>query len=154
MAKSSKLKANQNNGIQLHTTFFVVWFASLVTILIAHLLTPDDIVLGTASLSPTTALLLSSGTIAWITNLTLPLFIAYQTKKKIELSVEHWLIGYLVVNLVAVYFVTRFSHVFGLGIASWMHVIGLAIGLDLLQGLSVMAFGEATKKVYAQIVKK
>ena len=127
-------------------SFFIMWVVSAVIVSVANLVLPNHIVLGTMSLTTTAALLLSSGVIAWLTILGLPLFTEIEIRKQMILTPQHWMLGYFIINVVGVWVITRFSDVLGLGIASWVYVVGLAAVLDVAQGMAMMLYGEMQKK--------
>ena len=98
------------------------------------------------SISSTMALVLSSGILAWAATLTMPIFTEIEIRKQMVLTPQHWMTGYLIINFIALWVVARFADVIGLGMASWFFVLGLAAILDVVQGMTMMAYGEAQKK--------
>jgi flagellar biosynthesis protein FliP len=58
--------------------------------------------------------------------------------KKKALSAMDWMVGYLVIDFVAVWVISRFSEQFGLGVAHWWVVLVLALVLDFVQGMGMM----------------
>lgn len=92
------------------------------------------------------ALLLSSGVLAWVATLALPLFTEIEMRKQMVLTPQHWMLGYLIINVVSLWVLARFAEAIGLGISSWVYVLGMAAVLDFVQGMVMMAYGEAQKK--------
>jgi hypothetical protein len=92
------------------------------------------------------ALLLSSGIIAWATTITMPIFTEIEVRKQMILAPQHWIIGYLIINVAALWVTTRFADVIGLGVSSWVYVVGLAAVLDFVQGMVMMAYGASPNK--------
>ena len=146
MAKKTHSIPTSNPNAHMVVSFFIMWVVSAVIVSVANLVLPNHIVLGTMSLTTTAALLLSSGVIAWLTILGLPLFTEIEIRKQMILTPQHWMLGYFIINVVGVWVITRFSDVLGLGIASWVYVVGLAAVLDVAQGMAMMLYGEMQKK--------
>lgn len=146
MAKQTYPIPTSNPNAQMSITFFLLWFVNGLVIALANMILPNQIVLGTMSLTHIAALILSSGVLAWIATLTMPIFTAIEMRKQMVLAPQHWIIGYLIINVISLWVVARFADLLGLGIASWMYVVGLAVVLDVVQGMTMMAYGEAQKK--------
>ena len=146
MAKQTYPIPKSNPNAYLVTTFFLLWLVNGLIVSLANVLMPEKLVLGTMSLSYLPALLLSSGVLAWIASITMPLFTEIEIRKQMVLAPQHWLLGYLIINIVGIWVVTRFADILGFGVASWMYVIALAIVLDIAQGMTMMAYGEMQKK--------
>ncbi len=146
MSKQTYPIPKSNPNAQMSITFLLLWVVNGIVIALANMLLPDQIVLGTMSLSQTTALILSSGVLAWLATITLPIFTEIEIRKQMVLAPQHWLLGYLVINVISVWVIARFADALGLGMASWLYVVGLAAVLDFVQGMTMMAYGEAQKK--------
>jgi len=146
MAKQTYPIPKSNPNAQMSSIFFLLWLVNGLVIFLANMLLPQQIVLGTQSISSVMALVLSSGILAWAATLTMPIFTEIEIRKQMVLTPQHWMIGYLIINFIAVWVVSRFADVIGLGMASWFFVLGLAAILDVVQGMTMMAYGEAQKK--------
>jgi len=146
MAKQSYPIPKSNPNAYMTVTFFLLWLVNAMVISLANSTFPAQVVLGTMSLTTTAALLLSSGVLAGISTLAMPLFTEIEMRKQMVLTPQHWMAGYLVINFVALWAVARFSDVLGLGMASWLFVFGLAVVLDFVQGMVMMLYGEINKK--------
>lgn len=146
MAKQSYEIPKNNPNANMSVIFFILWLVNALIIGLANLFFPSQVVLGTASTSYLMALLLSSGVLAWFATLTMPIFTEIEMRKKMVLSPHHWMLGYLAINLISVWILARFADVIGLGLASFFAVLGLALVLDMAQGMSMMAYGEMQKK--------
>ena len=146
MPKQTYPIPQSNPNAHMSVTFFLLWLVNALIILLANTLFPNNIVLGTMSLSHLTALILSSGVLAWAATVTLPLFTAYEIRQQTVLTPQHWMAGYLVINTLSLWVVGRFAEALGLGISSWVFVLGLAAVLDVVQGMTMMAYGQATKR--------
>ena len=147
MAKETYPIPTSNPNAYMSISFLLMWVVSALAISIASSLYPETYVLGTMSLSRLSALLLSSGVLAWVTTLLMPVFTEIEIRKKMVLAPQHWVLGYLIINVVALWIIARFADSLGFGVASWMAVVGLAIVLDLAQGMTMMGFGEITKRM-------
>lgn len=146
MAKQTYPIPKSNPNADMSITFFLLWLVNAMVISLANSVYPTQVVLGTMSLSNTAALLLSSGVLAGIGTLVLPLFTEIEMRKQMVLTPQQWMAGYLVINFVAIWAVARFADILGLGMASWFFVFGLAVVLDFVQGLVMMFYGEIRKK--------
>ncbi|MEX0896006.1 MAG: hypothetical protein WDZ94_03635 [Patescibacteria group bacterium] len=146
MAKQSYPIPESNPNAHMSATFLLLWLVNVLIIWLANTVFPDNFVLGTMSLSSGTALLLSSGVLAWIVTLLIPVFTEIEIRKQMVLTPQHWVAGYLIINTVALWSVARFADVLGFGISSWAYVLGLAVVLNLIQGMVMMGYGEVQKK--------
>lgn len=146
MAKESYPIPTSNPNAYMSISFFIMWVVNALVISIANALFPEIFVLGTMSLSPLAALLLSSGVLAWVTTLFMPVFTEIEIRKKMVLAPHHWIIGYMIIDFVALWSIARLAEMLGFGIASWVAVLGLAVVLDLAQGMAMMGFGEMQKR--------
>lgn len=146
MATQSYPIPKSNPNAQMSITFFLMWLVNALVIALANVVFPNNIVLGTMSLSYYMALLLSSGVLAGVATLALPLFTEIEMRKQMVLTPQHWMLGYLIINVVSLWVLARLAEAIGLGISSWVYVLGLAAVLDFVQGMVMMAYGEAQKK--------
>ncbi|MBP9819800.1 hypothetical protein KBC79_03600 [Candidatus Woesebacteria bacterium] len=145
MANQSYPIPKSNPNAHMSIMFFLVWIVNMLVIFLANQLFPNNIVLGTMSLSPFVALVLSTGVLAWATTVTMPIFTEIEIRKQMVLTPQHWLIGYLLLNFISLWVVARFADSLGLGISSWFVVLALAAVLDFVQGMTIMAYGQARK---------
>jgi hypothetical protein len=70
--------------------------------------------------------------------LTMPFFTEWEHRRGKVLSSAEWSVSYFFVNFIGLWIITRFAEVFGLGVTSWMVVAGLALALDIAQGIVMM----------------
>ncbi len=138
---------SQETGVELPISFAVMFLVNVVGVYLAHMYYPKMIVVGTFGLTTTEALLLSAGALAVINTLLIPFFHIYENSRKKMLSSLEWMIGYAVMNGVALWLISRVPMVFGLGVSSWMPLVVLALVLDFLQGLGMMGL-EKLKKMF------
>lgn len=146
MAQRTYPIPKSNPNAYMSVVFLLLWLVNALVIALTNFVMPHQIVLGTISISPFAALVLSSGILAWFATVTLPLFTEIEIRKKIVLTPQHWMIGYLVLNAISVWIIARFSDVIGLGISSWVYVLLLAAVLDVVQGMTMMTYGEMREK--------
>lgn len=146
MAKDMYPVPKSNPNAMFVLAFLVTWVASAIVIGLANFFMPESFVLGTVNIPYTSALLLSSGVLAWITTMCIPLFTQFEIQQQRVLQPQHWMAGYLVINAIALWVIARQAEIVGLGISSWTMVLILAIVLDVVQGMAQMALGQATKK--------
>jgi hypothetical protein len=146
MAKATYPVPKSNPNLKMSIIFLILWIVNGLVISLANMIFPQQIVLGTMSLSRMMALVLSSGVLAWLATITMPLFTEVEIRKQMVLAPQHWMAGYLVINAISVWVVARFADALGLGIESWMYVLGLAVVLDVTQGMAMMLHGEAQQK--------
>lgn len=126
--------------------FFVQLIVNSIVIWLATNLFPNQVVLGNANSSLGWAIFHSMIMLSLIGTLAIPLFEYWQGLKGKMLTGKDWMIGYLVIDFVAIWVISRFSEQFGLGISAWWVGLLLAIVLDFAQGLGMMALFMKKKK--------
>lgn len=129
---------NQPTGIELPISFVVLYASNILGVYLANMFYPKMIVLGTFGLTTMEALFLSAGVLAAVNTLLIPLFHVYENSRKRMLSSTEWMIGYAVLNTVALWLISRVPMILGFGISSWLPLILLAVFLDFIQGLGMM----------------
>ncbi len=132
------IRAGDNPGMRLVNTFFVLFAVNSLVIFLANALFPQWIVLGTATFTQTWAIIHSMGLLALVDTFAIPFVREFETGWGEMLSSKGWMVVYFLVNFVGVWAITRFSEQFGLGVTSWMVVVGLALVFDFLQGAAMM----------------
>jgi hypothetical protein len=142
--KSSSILA-RNPGLIYSISFLLIAAVNAVVIYVANMWFPEQVVLSTMSISHGWAVALSAGMISLLTVLVMPLFREIEEMKGRDLTPAEMIAGYLVINFLAVWLVTRVSEIFGLGVSSWMVVLALAAVLDLAQGIVMMGFESVRK---------
>jgi uncharacterized membrane protein YvlD (DUF360 family) len=147
MANETYPIPTSNPNAYMSVSFLLTWLVSALVISIANTFFPQTYVLGTMSLSRTAALILSSGVLAWVTTLLMPVFTEIEIRKKMVLAPRHWILGYLIINVIVLWIIARLAESLGFGIASWVAVVGLAVVLNLAQSIAMMGYGEVTKKM-------
>lgn len=126
-------------------TFFATLIVNMIVAYVANMWFPQHVVLGTQSMNTSWAILHSMGTLALFLTLAMPFMTELEKKKGSMLTPIDWMTAYFVLNVVGLWLITRCSDQFGLGVSSWLVVVGIAVVLDFLQGMVMMAIGEKTK---------
>jgi len=75
-----------------------------------------------------------------IGTLAVPLFEWKQKMLGRVLATKEWMVGYLAINFVGVWVITRFSEQFGLGISAWWVGLLLAVAFGFVQSKGMMVF--------------
>lgn len=136
----------ENVGMIYVICFVILFVVSAAVIWLANSLFPQSVVLGTMSIPPIWAIVLSAGVIALIDTFALPLVTQWEMQRdKLATPIEMSMI-FLGVNFAVVWLITRVAEIFGLGVSSWLVVFALAFVLDAAQGISMMWLESVKKK--------
>lgn len=128
----------QNSGLMLVISYVVLFVVNSLVLMLANRLFPDQVVLGTAALTPLWATCLSMGKLALINTFGIPFVTEYELRKKTIFTPIQWMVTYFLLNAVGLWLISRFSEQFGLGVRSWLVVVLLAAVMDLVQGIVMM----------------
>lgn len=145
MAKTMKtMKAegfvpNNYTAMQALWAYVVVTVVSAVVIYVANMFMPEQVVLGTMSLSPWWALALSAGKLGLIATAASILLAEWDNRRRKMMTPMQQMLAYFVVNVAGLWFISRFAEVYGLGLGSWVVVVVLAAIVDFVQGFAVMS---------------
>ena len=145
----SKEKVQAQHGLMMIYTFITLFIVNNLVLHIANMIFPDQIVLGTASISHWWAMYHSMFKLTVITTFVMPLVTLYEWKNKTVFTPKQWMLTYLVVNFAALWEISRFADNLGLGFSSWFVILLFAGVLDMIQGAAMMALGEKSKKFLA-----
>lgn len=137
-------------GLNLVATYLVMFVVSALVIWVAAALFPGAVVLGTAAHTPLWALCLASGKLALITTAVMPFVTYREWKMKRDFTPRDWMMTYFVVDVLALWIVSRYAKYLGLGLSSWMVVVLLGAALDWVQGMAMMAYGKLTGQEVAK----
>lgn len=129
-------------GTTLVMSTAVVFVVNVIVLFIAHMIAPHAYVLGTHSLNMWWAIKLSMGELALLCGVIMPFVGIIEKNRQRIFSPIEWSTLYLIVDVIGLWAISRFSEQFGLGVSSWMAILPLAIALDIFQGMSMMAFGK------------
>lgn len=134
----AKEKLPVTTSAQITHMYFIVLIINSSVLWLANMMFPKMIVLGNAMLNRNWSILLSMGALALAGILTMPIFEFFQEQRGKMLEPIHWMAGYLVINFVTIWGITRFAEEFGMGISAWWIALILAAVMDFLQGLGMM----------------
>lgn len=143
----SKEKVQAFQGINFILTFVIMMIVNVVVLMLANLVAPNHVVLGTYSITPWWATYHSMFKLSVVTTLFMPLVTFYEWKNKTVFSPKQWLMTYFVVNLVMIWEITRFAENLGFGVSSFLVVVILAAVFNLAQGSAMMFSGKYMLKV-------
>ncbi len=138
-------KFPQISGMTLVISTLVLFVTNAVVLYAAQMLFPKMIVLGTHSLTYWWALGMSMSVLSILGAIVMPFVSKFEEQRQKMFSPVEWSVLYLIVNLIGLWVIARFSEQFGLGVKSWMVVVGLAVVMDVAQGLTMMAYGKMQK---------
>ncbi len=122
---------------QLAAMFLSSWLVGIVVLGVANLIAPRALVLGTLSISPFWALLVSSGVLSFLGVAFAPVIELVSAKENLKLEMVHWTVLYFVINTLLIWLLARLSEILGMGISSWMVAVILGLILDFLQGIAI-----------------
>ena len=125
-------------GMILLATYVLVYLVNVAVLYLANMFFPQQVVLGTFSMSPAWALLHSMGALALLNTFGVPIARLVERIRGRMLTDKEWMIKYFILNFVGLWLISRFSDQFGLGISSWYVAAILAVVLDMVQGLVMM----------------
>lgn len=132
---ATKSFQKQNTGMILVVTYLALFLVNSLIIFFANALFPRSVVLGTACLSKTWAIIHSMGALALVNTFALPFIRESENRRGKMFGPRQWLITYLVMDFAVIWLLTRYSQEFGLGISSWLVGLVLAVILDAAQGV-------------------
>lgn len=138
----SKEKVQAQHGLMMFYTFLILFAVNSLVIMIANKLFPTHVVLGTYSISYWWALYHSIFKLTVIAVFVMPFITFYEWKNNVMFTPKQWMLTYFVVNIVSIWEITRFAENLGLGVSSWLVVVLLAVALDWVQGMAMMAAGK------------
>lgn len=139
MSKNTQTLFSQNPGLMYSLSLILIAAINVVVIYFANMFFPQNIVLGTMSLSTTWALILSGTALSVLTVLVMPLLTEWELRNHRKLSPLEMMVTYLVINFGFLWLISRAAEFLGLGISSWIVVLLLAVVLDFFQGAVMMA---------------
>lgn len=120
---------------QLMTTWFAFLVVTLITYYFFNLLFPTYLVFGTDQISGIAALLQSGALLSLLVVGAIPIIEIIGGALNRKMSDSDWMIIYLAINTIAIWIVSRFAEVVGMGISSWMIALVIGFILTLVQGI-------------------
>lgn len=145
----SKEKVQAQHGLMIIYSFITLFLVNNLVLHLTNMLFPNQIVLGTASISHWWAMYHSMFKLTVINIFVMLLVTHYEWKQKITFTPKQWMLTYLAVNFIALWCIGRFADNLGLGFSAWWVILLFATVLDLVQGAAMMALGEKSKKFLA-----
>lgn len=137
MAPKTK-PSTDNPGMILVITYLTLFVINILVIYLANLLFPQYVVLGTAHVSKTWAILHTMGILALVDTFAIPFFREIEKAKGKMFTSKDWMAAYFILNFVGVWLITRLADQLGFGITSWVIAAILAVILNLAQGIAMM----------------
>ncbi len=136
---------SKNPGMIITATYVIMYIVNAPILYLANMLFPEQVVLGTATLSLMWAVVLSMSALSLILTLLIPFLHEIERKLDRDLTMQEWIGAYLAINFGGIWLISRFSEQFGLGVSSWLVVLGLAVVMNLVQGVIMMQFEKFRK---------
>ncbi len=136
---------SKNPGMIITATYVIMYIVNAPILYLANMLFPEQVVLGTATLSLMWAVILSMSALSLILTLLIPFLHEIERKIDRDLTMQEWIGAYLAINFGGIWLISRFSEQFGLGVSSWLVVLGLAVVMNLVQGVVMMQFEKFRK---------
>lgn len=134
------------SGMTVVISTALLYVANAIVLIAGQMLFPKNIVLGTHALSYFWAVFLSMSALTLLTTFVLPFVSRYENMRQKMFTPAEWMGLYLGLNFAGIWAITRFSEQFGLGVTSWMVVLILAIVMDVVQGTTMMVYGQQMKR--------
>lgn len=131
---------SKNPGMTVVATYAIMYVVNALILFVANTLFPQQVVLGTATISPLWAIIHSMGALSLLLTLVVPFLHEIERRLDRELTVREWMAAYLAINFGGIWLISRFSEQFGLGVSAWLVVLVLAAIMDGIQGAAMMQF--------------
>lgn len=138
---------SKNPGMLITATFVIMYVVNAPILYLAHMLFPEQVVLGNVTLSLLWAIFLSMSALSLLVTLLVPFLHEVERRLDRDLTMQEWFGAYLAINFGGIWLISRFSEQFGLGVSSWLVVLGLAVVMNFVQGIAMMQF-EKFRKAY------
>jgi hypothetical protein len=138
----SKETIQGQHSVSAILTFIAMMVTNTAVILVANALFPNQVVLGSLSVPFWWAVYHSMLELSVITLLVLFGVTICEWKTKTIFTPAQWMGLYFVVNVVALWGITRFAEQMGLGVSAWWVLLILAGVFDFLQGMVMMFLGK------------
>lgn len=122
----------------MYYKFLIIWLVNSVIIWAANALYPGNVVLGSASVSPMAAVIISGFFVTLLCKLVKILFVKLVHLKK----TSRWVmfVFYWLVNSIIVWLVARLAPFTGLGISNFYWAFGLGFALNFFQWVTRQVF--------------
>lgn len=143
-SKKPKTELLNSTGLIIPVSYFVLLGVNIIITALAGRLAPEAVVLGTASISRSWALIHSMGTLTLLNVFMIPLVHYHEEIRGKMYNTKEWMLSYLVINFVGLWVIARFADNLGLGLSAWWVALLLAVVLDWVQGLAMMTLSKLT----------
>ena len=141
----SKEKVQAEHGMMMIYSFIALMLTNVLVLILANLMAPQHVVLGTYSISYWWAVYHSMFKLSVISVFIMPLVTLYEWKKKTIFTPNQWMATYFFVNFFVIWEITRFAENLGFGVSSWGVILILAVIFDMAQGMVMMSIGKLIK---------
>jgi hypothetical protein len=131
---SNKKTFTLTTSSEISKMYFVHFALNAIVFIVANLLFPKSVVFGTECIPSGWGIFHIVSLLALVGILFVPVFEYVREQKQKELSMQDWMIGYFVINFLAVWILSRFAEQLGFGISAWWVAAVLAVILDFAQG--------------------
>lgn len=128
----------ENPGMIFILSYLVLFAVDIAVLWLANSFFPKQVVFGTVNLSPTWAMLHTTGVLALLGTFGIPVAREIERWKGRPLKPGEWMVKYFILNFAALWLLSRFNDGFGFGLSAWWVVAALAAALDFAQGLAMM----------------
>lgn len=126
-------------------SFFAIFTVTSLVILVANALFSTSVVLGTANISKSWAIIHSIATLALIDIFAVPFIKLYENKTTQTFNQNQWSFAFYFVNLISIWIITRLAEQLGLGVSSWLVVVILTIFVNIAQTLTIIQVNKIKK---------
>lgn len=135
VAASTATASTSLSFVQLLSLLVGMFIANSLVVYLAHLLFPSHIVLGTHQIDPWSALFMAMAVLSVVIVGVAPVVQLVADMLRLKLSDREWIISFFVINVVALWFISRMAEMVGMGLSSWLVVVFLGLVLTGVQGL-------------------
>ena len=129
-------------------SYFLLFGINSLVIFLANQYFPQEVVLGTAHISKTWAIIHSMSALALLNTFAIPFLQIYEEKQTRILAPHEWLIFYFVFNSAGLWLISRFANQLGLGLQAWPSITALAASLSFAQGIIMMLLEKVRRKCF------
>ncbi len=141
----SKEKVQAQHGLMMLCSLIALFITNALVIMIAGSLFPSNVVLGSLHAPYMWAVYHSMFKLTVIDVFAMVFVTYYEWKKGVIFTPKQWMLTYFVVNLAALWSITRYAEYLGLGVSSFGVLLLLAAAFDWIQGMVMLALGKSIK---------
>jgi hypothetical protein len=141
----SKEKVQAQHGLMMFYSLLALFATNAVIIMLANVIFPHNVVLGSMHVPYLWAVHHSMVKLTVIDVFAMVFVTYYEWKKGVVFTPKQWMITYFVIDLLALWGITRFAEYMGLGVSSFGVLLVLAFVFDMIQGMVMVSIGKAIK---------